>query len=54
MGNVAGTGFGMDNSAIPSPAARGAGFRGRVQPVAPRGRGIAAFRGRGRGFDTGE
>jgi hypothetical protein len=54
MGNAAGTGFGMDTGAMPAPAARGTGFRGRVQPVAPRGRGVTPFRGRGRGFDTGE
>ncbi|CAG8626135.1 1982_t:CDS:2, partial [Acaulospora colombiana] len=43
-----GPGFPMDNQAG-GPPNRGASFRGRVQPTAPRGRGVPAFRGRGRG-----
>ncbi|KAG8822293.1 cleavage polyadenylation factor subunit fip1 [Serendipita sp. 401] len=36
---------------VPGGPARGTGFRGRVQPVAPRGRGTPPIRGRGRGFE---
>lgn len=52
-----GPGFGMDNNPMPPVAARGTAFRGKpppVIPIAPKGRGAPAFRGRGRGFDTGK
>jgi pre-mRNA 3'-end-processing factor FIP1 len=45
----------MENTPVAPAGPRGTGFRGRVQPVAPRARGAPAFRGRGRGsaFDAG-
>jgi hypothetical protein len=48
-------GFPIENTPIGPTGPRGTGFRGRVQPVAPRARGAPAFRGRGRGsaFDAG-
>jgi hypothetical protein len=54
MSTNVGTGFPIDNS-TGSTSNRGVSFRGRVQPTAPRGRGVPAFRGRGRGvgFETG-
>lgn len=44
----------MENIPVGPAGPRGTGFRGRVQPVAPRARGAPAFRGRGRGaaFDA--
>jgi hypothetical protein len=46
----------MENTPVGPTGPRGTGFRGRVQPVAPRARGAPAFRGRGRGsaFDAGK
>jgi hypothetical protein len=46
----------MENTPVGPTGPRGTGFRGRVQPVAPRARGTPAFRGRGRGsaFDAGK
>jgi len=49
-------GFPLDNTPTGPAGPRAAGFRGRVQPIAPRARGAPVFRGRGRGagFDAGK
>ncbi|KAG8833675.1 cleavage polyadenylation factor subunit fip1 [Serendipita sp. 399] len=47
--SAGGGGYSMEGG--PNGPVRGTGFRGRVQPVAPRGRGTPPVRGRGRGFD---